>query len=272
MIFFQVHRDDKLPENICTRCWANLQIASDFKNQCEKSHAALVEQMKQLDFFYNEIDDFDNDKATQTESTSLYPCEKCEEKFTSMENLNDHRIQSHRKSAHTCRFCDETFRRLPYLTAHLAIKHPDESGIVGQYTHCDLCDRTFIRKEHYHRHLFKVHKQVTSSYKCQRCDSHFPTTQILKSHEESEHKIKDEQLHEDIFVDEEYLSEYFEGSVIGNKMQDKVVVFSEPTDIVSDFPEFETVTTTDKNDPGKNQFSEILDFVCPYFVHMSDRS
>lgn len=237
--YFQVRRDDKLPENICTRCWANLQIASDFKIQCETSHGLLIERLKQVDFFYDEVNDSENDKATQTESTSLYPCEKCEEKFTSIENLNDHRVQVHRKSPHTCRFCKETFRRLPYLTAHLAIKHPEESGIIGQYTHCDLCDRTFLRKEHYHRHLFKVHKQSTSSYKCQKCDDTFPTIQILKAHEESNHRIKDESVDES-FVDEEYLTEYYDNGVI--EVINKAEAGNAAVQEEKHFPVFESVT------------------------------
>lgn len=88
----------------------------------------------------------------------MYPCEKCTEKFVNPGDLISHRRQYHLKSAHECRICHSKFQRLQTLQAHLAIKHP-ESGFTKTDTRCLECSKVFTRKEHYRRHMLKVHKK-----------------------------------------------------------------------------------------------------------------
>lgn len=149
-----------MPVNICIRCKSNLHSAYSFKQLCEKSYRRLYDHFQALsasdDVFSKYVPE--TEKSTQTDFPSLYPCEKCAEKFTTPGALMSHRRQYHLKSEHECRICNTKFQRLQTLQAHLAIKHP-ESGFTKTDTRCSECAKVFTRKEHYRRHMFRVHKK-----------------------------------------------------------------------------------------------------------------
>ncbi|KAL5276493.1 hypothetical protein ACFFRR_001988 [Megaselia abdita] len=158
---YKVKREDDLPVNICIRCKTNLYSAYSFKQLCERSYRRLYDHFKILsqtsdDVFSKYVPE--TEKFTQTDFPSLYPCEKCTDKFTTPGDLISHRRQFHLKSAHECRICHTKFQRLQTLQAHLAIKHP-ESGFVKTDTRCSECSKVFTRKEHYRRHMLRVHKK-----------------------------------------------------------------------------------------------------------------
>ena len=158
--FSQIKREDDFPINICTRCKRELVSSYTFKKLCEQSHRRLYDHFKVIsttdEFFSKFVPE--TEKCTQTDFPSLYPCEKCTEKFVSPNDLVTHRRTFHSKTAHECRLCHKKFQRLQTLQAHLAIKHP-ESGFTKVDTCCVECSKVFTRKEHFRRHMLKVHKK-----------------------------------------------------------------------------------------------------------------
>ena len=59
----------------------------------------------------------------------------------------------------SCLHCKKTFTKTSSLTRHLREKHEGNTTRIQ----CDLCQTSFVRPEHYRRHVHVVHKQAFKS-------------------------------------------------------------------------------------------------------------
>ena len=104
------------------------------------------------------------DKDTQTDQTTIYCCEQCQEKFLDHSKLKIHR-ETHSSEGFKCGRCDKEYTRLTYLQQHIAITHPDYCNLniddIPYVNMCMLCNKQFSRKDHLKTHLRNVHKQLT---------------------------------------------------------------------------------------------------------------
>ena len=59
----------------------------------------------------------------------------------------------------SCPHCKKTFTTTSSLTRHLREKHEHNTTRIQ----CDLCQKSFVRPEHYRRHVHVVHRQAFKS-------------------------------------------------------------------------------------------------------------
>ena len=140
------------------------------------------------------------------DENKLLECEKCCKVFTSKIGFQQHEKTAHsveQVKKHKCTFCDSLFLNLDFLKIHQR-SHTGEKPY-----NCSFCTKKFSIKGNMLKHEkihgerkpfecercgkiyesltgFKYHKtkqcDQEHEYKCQICDSQFPTMEALKIH------------------------------------------------------------------------------------------
>ncbi|XP_044739018.1 zinc finger protein 501-like [Chrysoperla carnea] len=194
IIDIKVIKNDKYPQNICTRCLDTLRSAYIFKNQCldaykkfeqylslnseinldckeEPVDTDFVKEENQSD--NSEIDDdwfeLSNELESITERKS-YECEACNVKFENKKNYEKH-LKTH-KQLYICPICGEQKSSKARLKQH-SFKHSDEKPYK-----CEKCNTQFKHPHNYRRHL-KKHEE---SHICSICGNQFCSKKRLVQH------------------------------------------------------------------------------------------
>lgn len=160
LTIYKVQRHDEFPHLICYECIERVENAYAFKKDFEQSHRKLVTYLDSINKYQvvHDIKSISTDeKSTQTIDSSLYPCEKCDQKFTKYERLREHRAFAHKGTANLCRICNKSFNRLAGLKSHISATHP-EIGYHNLSNQCYVCNKMFTRRDHVTRHIKNVHK------------------------------------------------------------------------------------------------------------------
>lgn len=78
-------RSDLLPDKICCDCKQSVQQAFEFKKKIETSYNILTKRINSVasdtDYSTDQKKEDTADQTTQTDQTSIYCCEQCDEKF-----------------------------------------------------------------------------------------------------------------------------------------------------------------------------------------------
>lgn len=98
-----------------------------------------------------------------------YSCEKCEMRFVSSANLDQHRNYHDKNRTHICSLCGKGFITKSDLTVH-------------EYTHynrrnykCTMCDKAFNTNKNLRTHNLVVHTDRSLwKYACSVCEKRFP--------------------------------------------------------------------------------------------------
>ncbi|XP_018565948.1 gastrula zinc finger protein XlCGF26.1-like [Anoplophora glabripennis] len=98
-----------------------------------------------------------------------YSCEKCDMRFVSSANLDQHRNYHNKNRTHICSLCGKGFITKSDLTVH-------------EYTHynrrnykCTLCDKAFNTNKNLRTHNLVVHTDRSLwKYACSICEKRFP--------------------------------------------------------------------------------------------------
>ncbi|XP_055842587.1 zinc finger protein 91-like [Episyrphus balteatus] len=209
-----IRRYDDFPHQVCLECMQRVRSAYELKKQFERSHRKLLTYLESINKITVDIKpDRQNDKSIQTEDTTLYPCEKCDDMFMNLQDLRRHRETIHKGTANDCRFCPKKFNRIGDLKNHIAMHHSDKKYFTPH--ECLICSRKFARKEHVHRHMEKIHKiertniskeednkpnevrdhlkthmikhDVTREFKCAFCKRSYDRAPMLKRHLDKYH-------------------------------------------------------------------------------------
>ncbi|XP_055910627.1 zinc finger protein 91-like [Eupeodes corollae] len=164
LTIYKVHRHDEFPHLICYECMERVESAYSFKKDFEQAHRKLITYLDSINK-YQAVADIKpiptEEKSTQTIDSTLYPCEKCDQKFIKYERLREHRAIAHKGSANMCRICNKSFNRLAGLKSHISAAHP-EIGYHNSSNQCYVCNKMFTRRDHVTRHIRNVHKIATS--------------------------------------------------------------------------------------------------------------
>ena len=105
-----------------------------------------------------------------------HACAKCEKTFVSKSKLNQHNTQWHEEKK-----CDECGNMLKKgnFARHSKV-HMDKDTMFT----CQICAKTFNRKDNLHTHVIKCHDEPLPSeqYKCDDCEKTFSQKRYLKEH------------------------------------------------------------------------------------------
>jgi len=121
-----------------------------------------------------EMDGYSSDEKPRTkkifvgEKEEVGSCNKCLKTFTSLPTFKKH-LRSCPKSL-KCDFCDEVFPDL-----HALRKHKKSHSFK-----CEFCFKECINKNQLNTHRTRVHAEKL--FKCDKCESSFPTANWLKAH------------------------------------------------------------------------------------------
>ncbi|XP_055371566.1 zinc finger protein 91-like [Condylostylus longicornis] len=203
------------PYRICVECFDEAKVAYIFKKQCEYADKLIKLVLHEPDI--NKT----FEKETQTDfSKFIYPCEKCDKKFESLEIVREHRVKEHSNTPHECRICTKNFTKLGTLRDHLGSVHP-ELGFSCR-NKCFLCTKSFTRKEHLRKHIVGIHKanktlnideririekEFLRGNDCQLCTESFNNKEDLRKHVISAHNSNEKFLSQYTFETNETLPE-----------------------------------------------------------------
>jgi KRAB domain-containing zinc finger protein len=137
----------------------------------------------------------------KSETESIIKCKRCQEQFSSKEELVKHR--SSHKPLWKCRKCSKVYKSHFSLQTHDSMAH---SGIIyncpkcdystnhrfnlarhielHENTKCDICSEDFRSQKHLKIHKATKHKKP----KCYLCKEEFPTLEDLKIHKTLKHR------------------------------------------------------------------------------------
>ena len=101
-------------------------------------------------------------------------CAKCEKSFVSRSKVNHHNIQWHEEKK--CDECGNMFKK-GHFARHLKI----HTGSKSVFT-CQICAKTFDRKDNLHTHISKCHEENLDQYNCGTCEKTFSQKRYLKEH------------------------------------------------------------------------------------------
>ena len=118
-------------------------------------------------------------KAKKTDLTSDFTCDKCDECFTSENNLRRHEKEKHFGSKHTCTSCGYQFVRKYKLDIHMKTVH-GASDSLHQFR-CEDCDSDF-------QDNFDLERHKRLSQTCDTCAEKFCTLRHLSDHKRVIHK------------------------------------------------------------------------------------
>lgn len=136
--------------------------------------------------------------------TQRFSCKLCNASYSRKAKLGRHMLshsQEHQVKKHKCSKCPKAFSTKEYLQAHLKVHggkkyECDTCGFLCSSpfnldTHkkkhlgdkpfkCELCEKTFVRRDFLDNHMEQVHKNKKS--KCEKCGKLFSRKDVLKRH------------------------------------------------------------------------------------------
>ena len=117
-----------------------------------------------------------------------YVCGTCGKSFKEKSYLDEHRRIHTGEKPYACDQCDNQFRTKALYHRHVAFKHRQkytqvEPVVVSDNKgfKCDLCGKTFKRKDHLKNHKEAVHERK-SSYTCYICKACFKDKPTMEEH------------------------------------------------------------------------------------------
>ena len=132
-------------------------------------------------------------KSCSRNSTSGYPCDLCQLRFTSKFDVSLHIYTTHKTKPFRCVKCREYFPQKDAFEAHIKIcmENQPVKAIPEERFECRFCQKRYTRKFDLKKHCLDAH-QVKLSYKCKNCHECYEKFRDLVTHISTHHKKKEE--------------------------------------------------------------------------------
>ncbi|XP_068207947.1 uncharacterized protein [Palaemon carinicauda] len=146
--------NDNSKKNYCTFCSKDFVVRKDYLNHsCIRSIRKLIS----------------------------FKCKACQMSFSVRRNYIKHINSCYKNVPVKCNLCLTELQSAAYLPRHLEAFHNAEA-VAQKSSLCDLCGRTFSRKEALQRHQAKVHRVSYGTHQCAKCGQTFLHTSLLMEH------------------------------------------------------------------------------------------
>ena len=114
----------------------------------------------------------------------LYQCSQCDQTFTRNNTRERHELEVHNIGQPTkCSYCGTNLSRFDYFSQDRHQCQEKMAALGGGDGHkCEICEKTFTRKDSLQKHLSQVHSG--KRYSCTMCPASFAQSFKLKKHAE----------------------------------------------------------------------------------------
>ena len=119
-----------------------------------------------------------------------FPCEDCDERFTSKVYLNKHKKKDHKidiklENQRQCEICSKI---LPYQ--YFLERHMRTHDVSRQRPHkCEVCGSEFTHKQYLKDHIDSIHFGL-KKYQCYICGKSYNRASNLRDHKKIHDRIK----------------------------------------------------------------------------------
>ncbi|XP_066987501.1 zinc finger protein 480-like [Macrobrachium rosenbergii] len=110
-----------------------------------------------------------------------FKCKGCQMPFSVRQHYMKHINNCYKNVPVKCHLCMTELQSAAYLPRHLEAFHKG-AAVTQKGSLCDLCGRTFSRKEALQRHQAKVHRISYGTHQCAKCGQTFLHTSLLMEH------------------------------------------------------------------------------------------
>ena len=93
-------------------------------------------------------------EASKVLTHDTYKCDVCDNRFSTLEELNDHMSRKHEVNIYKCDVCDNKFSSIEDLNDHMSREHA-----VHKFK-CDVCPNLFSERANMQAHMVKIHKDI----------------------------------------------------------------------------------------------------------------
>jgi len=152
------------------------------------------------------------------DASCWFPCEFCEKTFTRKDHMKRHTFRFHTEEGRNpvklkCPQCDYQSVRKDKINKHIKMKHmPQEPVMIASPTGpqlqlpppqlnitppprfpCEFCEKSFTRKDHMKRHVFRFHTEEgrnQEKLKCPHCDYQSVQKYKLNKHIKTKHQLQ----------------------------------------------------------------------------------
>lgn len=97
-----------------------------------------------------------------------FSCNFCERSFYESDRLQMHIKRAHDSTRYICFFCSKNFRDKSGIARHIIGVHFNDRKYK-----CGNCYKAFTTSYNLKEHMFAIHKQATTVYKCETCTKEY---------------------------------------------------------------------------------------------------
>ncbi|XP_064077588.1 zinc finger protein 845-like [Macrobrachium nipponense] len=147
-----------------------------------RSSRRSKKEKKLCDFeYYTDVSKDDSKNVGASEYRVTLKCQMLPDAISVRQHYMKHIDHCYKNVPVKCHLCMVELQSAAYLPRHLEAFHKGAS-VTHKGSLCDLCGRTFSRKEALQRHQAKVHRISYGTHQCAKCGQTFLHTSLLMEH------------------------------------------------------------------------------------------
>ena len=137
-----------------------------------------------------------NCKRVMESAVMVFPCPRCPNWYTKIDELRNHVRETHSESYLKCNLCPMAFKTVASFKEHNTSKHVAEKTDSANFTSiykCPLCDSVFhdqrMKLEHLEQHINNIYANQSVSFVCQLCKKLCHSYGSMRCHLKEKHRV-----------------------------------------------------------------------------------